>query len=133
MFESALASLLTPTDNVLDADRRHNRGHRGFLGGPTEELLGNGFFDESTFRACVAVRRPPIAPEKFAEDIQLKKFGNRSDQEFVLTMYTQIFQEIASVTTVLDFSGMRWGDNDMDLLTRALPHFEVLRELNLSN
>jgi len=48
-------------------------------------------------------------------------------------LYTDFFEAFAASTEKLDFSGLEWGDLDLEKVADALPSFCRLKELNLAN
>jgi len=109
--ESSWAMLVKYSDLVLD------------LGKDT----GEGKFDEEK---CRQGRKAPVLPEEFVAQLQSKGFTNGStDKPLVADLYSKGFEERFGVATLLKYSGLGWGVEEMRAVVRVLPHAPALEEL----
>merc|ERR1719440_1704476 len=61
---------------------------------------------------CQIFRRPPMAPDHFAEAIKSKHFTNgNTDADFVVKKYGETFMHVIGRAKTLWFMGFGWGDS----------------------
>lgn len=83
--------------------------------------------------ACTVKRRPPTLPQDFASDANTRMFSIRSDRNFVVTKYREVFQRVASSMELLHCSELGWGDAEVHGLASVLPLLSKLREVDIHN
>lgn len=140
-FEAALANLNAHWGgDVLDMGRcetgaRHLERGWPFSGAGMSALMQatSSALDAAGFGMCRVPRGPPITPKRFAKSLDGKVFSNPKDEQLLIRLYTEFFEAFASYMEKLDFSGLEWGDLDLEKVADALPSFCRLKELNLAN
>lgn len=81
---------------------------------------------------CQAGRQPPCAPLAFRRTLLGLQFTNGADRGFVMSKYTQTFQEVLSGTEHITFAGLGWGDAEAQQLRSALPWCTSVEHVNLA-
>jgi hypothetical protein len=83
---------------------------------------------------CVRGRAPPLDPDEFDEQLELKSFTSKSaDLERVRGLYRAGFLECMEQVKELHYHDLSWGDAELATLTRALcvpfafPNLEMVR------
>ncbi|EOD17301.1 hypothetical protein EMIHUDRAFT_244161 [Emiliania huxleyi CCMP1516] len=66
-------------------------------------------------------RRPPLLPSAFAAELEKKSFTNgKEDYPLVKGLYKDAFEEQFGKATVLDYTGLGWGDAETAQLAEVL-------------
>ena len=83
---------------------------------------------------CAAKRQPPLLPEDVLRLLKTeKKFtAGSADVDVVDGLYRRFFDGITLSATALTFSGHEWGVAEARQLAGVLPHFAVLKMLDVS-
>ena len=66
------------------------------------------------------VQRPPMAPSRFADLLQTLVFTDGSDREVVSGLYRRTLEEGFNVLLQLHYSGLGWGDAEVEALGATL-------------
>ncbi|KAL1511873.1 hypothetical protein AB1Y20_005157 [Prymnesium parvum] len=90
-------------------------------------------FERDVRAYCIARRPPPVIPTRLDALLWNLAFSSALERETACALYAQIFETAASEAQVLLFGSMEWGEQDAILLAEALPSFQRLRYLDLSN
>ena len=120
------------SSGVKHADRRLNLGLR------TEEAMETAYssafdFEDCLNDVCTANRQPPMDPDWVAQELRTnKKFTGKGDVPVVEALYRDYFEGVASTATVLNFSRLQWGDEEVATLVSVLPRYVSLNSLNMS-
>lgn len=108
--ESAVASLAKLGWLTLDLGKVGDRDARGF------ERDFDAFIE-----GCAASRPAPLVPEEFEAELQEKSFtSKKADFHKVAKIYKGAFQKCFGESTRLDYSGLGWGDAEVEALARVL-------------
>ena len=78
---------------------------------------------------CAAARLPPLLPDEVRRRLDEKKFTSKADMEVVDRLYRLFFDGAADSATQLDFSGLDWGEAEVQQLKEVLPRFTRLKVL----
>jgi len=82
---------------------------------------------------CSRGTRPPLRlPNGVAQELEHKSFFSRADVPTVAKLYETFFDAVAPAQHTLDLSHLAWGDSEVCMLAKALPHFVSLESLDLS-
>lgn len=66
-------------------------------------------------------RNPPLMPEEFKESVEPKSFLNaKDDKPLVIELYESAFSAFFGGTRRLDFSGLGWGNSEIDKVCELL-------------
>ena len=77
----------------------------------------------SFFKECgsLAARPPPMHPSDFATILEEKSFtSKKADCETVAALYRRAFEMRVGKAKVLPFGELKWGDAEMEMLSRVL-------------
>jgi len=90
---------------------------------------------------AIGHRAPPCTPQRFDQQMQKRKeraksknvhlFTSGKDQDFVTDKYAKAFKEQVSAKS-FNFTGMNWGDEEMESLAEVLAQCTCLEDLKLS-
>ena len=125
--EAAISATIKPGFQRLDLALR------------TEQAMGCAYGPEKPVNpdymlACVCARKrlPPPTPEKVAHLLHTeKRFTNSADVGQVAALYAAFFAKVTSVRSLV-FRGLGWEAPEGIELAAALPRFDALTSLDLS-
>ena len=122
--EAAISAGLKVGKRRLDLAKRTDRAMEFAYGGewnPDYMLEG----------VCAAARPPPLLPDEVRRRLEHeKKFTNgKADVDVVDGLYRAFFDGAAGSATQLDFSGLDWGEAEVQQLKEVLPRFTLLKVL----
>ena len=121
--EAAISAGLKVGTRRLDLAKRTDRAMRMAYAwsGPPEYMLEG---------VCAAARPPPLLPDEVRRRLeQEKKFTAKADVGVVDGLYRDFFGGAADSATQLDFSGLGWGEAEVQQLKEVLPRFTLLKVL----
>ena len=121
--EAAISAGLKVGTRRLDLAKRTDKAMRmayAWLGSPEYMLEG----------VCAAARPPPLLPDEVRRRLEHeKKFTSKADVDVVDGLYRAFFDGAADSATQLDFSGLGWGEAEVQQLMGVLPRFTRLKML----
>ena len=79
---------------------------------------------------CAAKREPPLMPDKVLHLLETEKqFTAKADVGVVDKVYRTFFAGVSGYAKKLDFSKLKWGDEEVKHLVQVLPEFARLSTL----
>ena len=100
------------------------------------DLAKLGEVQRNDIRPLMSSRIPPVLPDNFTEQLELKGFTNGStDRPLVAGLYRDAFEQRFAKAEELDFGVLEWGDTEAQALAEVLGSGVVprLRSLDLGS
>ena len=98
-----------------------------------QPLMSMPYLTDAMLHCSSATRPPPMLPSKVAAELDTKSFFSTGDIPKVAQLYEAFFDAVAPSQTVLELRNLDWGAAEAAVLAAALPRFERLVTLDVSN
>ena len=139
-FETSVSQFIKPSHLCLDLGsevaRRALAEFQGEIKEP-EALAAQGKcnVDEGggAFDKLKDARRPPLVPERFAEEVRTKAVTNGKDVDVLIQLQEKVALLTLSQSHELIFSSLGWGRSEVALLVPALQLCSSLQTLDLED